>query len=311
MVSLNQKNLSQKEIRQRTPWLLALLLLVNFGLMALDARDTDTKQLTVRVWAQAIAGVFQQPVASVSQTGTGFFGSFINMRTAVAENENLKQRVNQLESEVGERQSLAAENERLKGLLGLQTGQPYKSVPAQVIARDPSAWFDMVTINRGGNAGIELNMPVVTGEGVVGRVVAASPFTAEVLLLTDDKSAVGAIVGQVGASNALGSVRGNGTKDLLDMLRVSGQEKVEVGDVVTTTGQDQIYPPGLKIGTVAELKPGSASTAHVISIKPTAAPGSLRDVSVLLYRAPPRPEPTVTLPNVKKPAEPRKNQPRR
>jgi rod shape-determining protein MreC len=306
VVSLNQKTLSQKEIRQRTPWLLVSLLLLNFGLMAYDARDGETKQRTIRVWAQAIAGFVQQPVASVSSVGTGFFGSIANMTTAVSENDSLKQRVNELESELINKQNLAAENERLKGLLGLQKENAFQTIPAKVIGRDPSAWFDMVTINRGSNAGIDLYMPVVTGDGVVGRVVATSPFTSEVLLLTDDKSAVAAIIGQVGASNALGSVRGSDVREALEMHYVSGQEKIEIGDVVTTTGQDQIYPAGLKVGEVIEIKTGSASSPHTIFVKPTARLSSLQDVSVLLYRSPPRQEPDKTVPNLKKQGENKK-----
>lgn len=299
MVSLNQKNLSQKEIRQRTPWLLALLLLVNFALMAYDARDTQTRERTVRIWAQAIAGFVQRPVATVGNATAGLFGTISQMQTAVGENETLHQRVNQLESERIGAENLQAENERLRSLLNLTKSVSYQSIAAEVIARDPSIWFDLVTINRGSSSGVRVNMPVVTGEGVVGRVMATSPVTSQIILLTNDKSAVGAIVGQIGASNAFGLIQGKG-KDTLEMNHVSGQEKVEIGNVISTTGQDRIYPPGLKVGEVVEVKQGSVSSAQTIVVRPTANLGSLREVAVLLYTPPARPEPEQTLPNVKK-----------
>lgn len=299
MVSLTQKNLSQKEIRQRTPWLFAALLLVNFALMAYDAKDTETKERTVRVWAQAIAGFVQRPVATVSNSVSGVVGTVSQMQTAVGENETLRERVNQLETEKISSQNLQAENERLKSLLNLTKSGGYNSVSAEVIARDPSVWFDLVTINRGSSSGIVVNMPVVTGEGVVGRVIATSPVTSQIILLTNDKSAVGAIVGQIGASNAFGLIRGKG-RDTLEMNHVSGQEKVEVGSVIMTTGQDRIYPPGLKVGEIIEVKTGSVSSSQTISVKPTANLGSLREVAVLLYTPPPRPEPEQVLPNAKK-----------
>jgi rod shape-determining protein MreC len=308
VVSLNQKNLSQKEIRQRTPWLLAILLLVNFGMMAYDARDSVTKERTVRSWAQAVAGFVQRPVATVGNSTTSIFGTLSRMQTAVGENETLHQRVNQLESETINSQNLQAENERLKSLLNLTQSLPYNSVSAEVIARDPSIWFDLVTINRGSSSGIAINMPVVTGEGVVGRVVATSPITAQVILLTNDKSAVGAIVGQVGASNAFGLVQGKG-RNVLEMNHVSGQEKVEVGTVITTTGQDRIYPAGLKVGEVVEVKQGSVSGVHLISVRPTANLGSLQEVAVLLYTPPARPEPVQTLPNMKKQGDNKRKNP--
>lgn len=302
MVSLTQKNLSQKEIRQRTPWLFAVLLLVNFALMAYDAKDAETKERTVRVWAQAFAGFVQRPVATVSNAINGAVGTVSQMRTAVGENEALRERVNQLETEKINSQNLQAENDRLKSLLNITKSGGYNSVAADVIARDPSVWFDLVTINRGSSSGIAVNMPVVTGEGVVGRVYSTSPVTSQIILLTNERSAVGAIVGQVGASNAFGLIKGK-TRDLLEMNHVSGQEKVEVGNIITTTGQDRIYPPGLKVGEVVEVKQGSVSSSQAISVRPTANLASLREVAVLLYTPPARPEPEQTLPNAKKPGE--------
>jgi rod shape-determining protein MreC len=301
VVSLNQKTLSQREIRQRTPWVLAFLLLVNFGLMAYDARDAETKERTIRVWAQTVASIIQSPVASVGNASSGFFGSIFEMRTAVAERDAFRERVNQLESQLIEKQNLASENERLRGILNLPKLPNYQTLPSEVIARDPSAWFNLITINRGRASGVDVNMPVVTGEGVVGRVVATSPMTAQVMLLTDDRSGVGALVGQVGASNALGSIQG-GNKDLLEMRFVSGQEKIEVGQIVTTAGQDKIYPAGLKIGEVVEVKQGTASSPHTILVKPTGLT-SLQDLAVLLYTPPPTPEPDKALPNLKKQGE--------
>lgn len=267
--------------------------------MAYDARDPSTKDRTVRIWAQAVAGFVQRPVATVSNGITGVYDSVSQWRTAVGENEVLHQRVGQLEAEKINDQNLQSENERLKSLLNLTKSVPYNSVAADVIARDPSVWFDLVTINRGTSSGIQINMPVVTGEGIVGRVVATSPVTSQIILLTNDKSAVGAIVGQVGASNAFGLVRGKGT-DILEMNHVPGQEKVEVGSFIMSTGQDRIYPAGLRIGEVVEVKTGSVASPHTISVRPTANLGSLRQVAVLLYTPPPRPEPVEALPNVKK-----------
>ena len=99
-------------------------------------------------------------------------------------------------------------------------------------------------------------MPVVTPDGIVGRVVGVGPVTAQVMLITDERAAAGAVVGQLGQSNALGSVRGYGKNGLLEMRYVSGLETVNVGDYVVTTGQDGIYPPGLNVGAVVEVDAG-------------------------------------------------------
>jgi rod shape-determining protein MreC len=119
-------------------------------------------------------------------------------------------------------------------------------------------------------AGVEINMPVVRSDGIVGRVVSTGPLNAQVMLVTDEKSGAGAVVGQLGTSNAAGSIKGMGENGLLDMRYVSGLERVQMGDTVYTTGQDGIYPAGLTVGQVVELRPGSATQPQLIHIRPSA-----------------------------------------
>jgi rod shape-determining protein MreC len=224
----------------------------------------------------------------------------VNFRSTAVENERLKQQLDQLQLEMRTAREASMENERLKGLLGLKEKTGYEQVSARVIARDPSLWFNTITINRGSSSGITLNMPVVAAGGIVGRVIALSPWTAQVMLITDEKAAAGAVVGQLGESGAMGSVRGLGESGLIEMRYVSGLQKVEVGDYVLTTGQDGIYPAGLNVGDVVEVKHGTATQPHVIHIRPGARVDQLEEVAVLLYRPPQRPAPEQTLPNVDK-----------
>jgi rod shape-determining protein MreC len=291
---------TQREIRQRAPWWLVGLLFVNLALMSYDARDNLTKQRMIRVWAQALVSPFQRVTTGAGGAGVGFVQRIVNLKNAASENEQLRQRVEQMQIELSQSRSAADENARLKALLDFKEQSKYGTVMASVIARDPSLWFDTVTINRGRMAGIENNMPVVTPGGIVGRVVATSPWTAEIMLITDEKAAAGAVVGQLGQSNALGSVRGLGVNGLVEMRYVSGLEEVNVGDYVLTTGQDGIYPPGLNVGEVVEVKKGSATIPHVIRIKPSARLNALQEVAVLQYKPPQRIAPDQALPNVKK-----------
>jgi rod shape-determining protein MreC len=291
---------SQKEIRQRAPWWLVGLLVFQLALMAYDARDGLTKQRVIRVWAQSLLAPFQSAASGVGGAGAGLFGYIGNLRNAAAENAQLKQRIEQMETEFYQLRAEHDENERLRSFLDLKEKSEYQMVTARVIARDPSLWFDTITINRGSSSGIELNMPVVTPGGIVGRIIAVGPWTAQVMLITEERSAAGAVVGQLGQSNALGSVKGLGDSDLLEMHHVSGLEEVNPGDYVVTTGQDRIYPPGLNVGQVIEVRKGSATVAHVIHIKPGARLNALGEVAVLLYHPPQAGAPVDVLPNVEK-----------
>src|SRR5262249_6916625 len=182
--------------------------------------------------------------SKVVGTTSGFLHQIFNFRSTAAENERLTQQLSRMESELRIAREQSAENEHLKSLLNLKQQTGYSSVPATVIGRDPSVWFNTVTIDRGSASGVAINMPVVTAGGIVGRVITVSPFSSQVMLITDEKAGAGAVVGQLGQSSALGSVRGGGEHGLVEMRYVSGLEKVEVGDYVLTTGQDGIYPAG-------------------------------------------------------------------
>ncbi|HLM02271.1 MAG TPA: rod shape-determining protein MreC [Pyrinomonadaceae bacterium] len=290
---------SQKEVWRLTPWLMVVLLLGNFVLMAWDAK-TESQQRVIRVWGQAIADFVQSPVTSVSSGVSNYFQSFSNLRGAATENEQLKLRVQELEVELQGKESFAAENERLKLLLNLKEESKYPILTAKVIGRDPSGWFNTSIINRGSVDGVKLNMPVVTNGGLVGRIMAVGPLTSQVMLLTDDKSGIAGIAGELGNSNALGVIRGTSEKELVEMRYVPGSIPVEVGETVFTTGQDGIYPAGLKIGEVVSVESGSATTTHSILVKPGGALNSMQEVAVLLYEAPPAPKFEQALPNAAK-----------
>jgi rod shape-determining protein MreC len=291
---------THREIRQRAPWWFFGLLALNFALMTYDARDNSTRQRKIRTVAQSIAYPIQRGASSVGNWIGGFFSGFGEWRRASRENQQLRGQVEQMQAELRDTRQKAAEAERLEKLLQLTSQTQYKSITAQVIARDPSMWFDSVSINKGRWAGVEINMPVVTSDGIVGRVVSTGPLSAQIMLITDEKSGMGAVVGQLGQSNAVGSIKGMGENGLLDMRYVSGLERVELGDMVYTTGQDSIYPAGFTVGQIVDLRPGSATQPQMIHIRPSAGLDRLKEVVVLQYRPVKMPELDQSLPNVDK-----------
>ncbi|QQS40705.1 MAG: rod shape-determining protein MreC [Acidobacteriota bacterium] len=287
---------SQKEVWRLTPWLMIVLLLANFVMMAYDAR-AENQDRVLRVWTQALARFVQSPVTYASSAVSGFYNSLVGMRTAQSENDTLKQRIQELEVRAQQTRELESENRRLRDLLDLKESADYDVLPAQIIGRDASVWFDTAIINRGSIDGVKLNMPVVVNGGLVGRVTAVSPLTSQIDLITRDKSGLGAVIGELGDSSALGVVRGTGESEVLEMKYVPGYVEVKEGDVIYTTGQDGIYPPGLKLGEVIEVRSGSATVPHQIKIRPGASISGLQEVAVLLYTAPEKPDFERALPN--------------
>jgi len=279
---------SQKEVWKLTPWLVLVLLLGNFILMAFSAKDITSGQRLIRVWGLTVADFVQSPVTTISAGVSNYFTSIANLRSAQDENSVLKKQLEELQLQVTAKEGLTEENDRLKALLTFKDQSKLKVLPARIIGRDPSLWFDSCIIDRGTFDGVKLNMPIVANGALVGRVTAVSPLTAQIDLVTRDKSALGAVIGEISVSNALGVVTGSSKHDLLEMKYVSGSTDVQVGQTVFTTGQDGIYPPGLKVGDIVQIVSGSATTPHQIFIQPAAKLGAMQEVGVLLYEPPPR-----------------------
>lgn len=288
---------SQKEVWRLTPWLMIALALLNFVLMAFDARDKSSGQRVVRSWTLTAADFVQSPVATVTSAVGSYFSSIANLRSAQSENDSLKQRVQELEVLRNQQGELAAENARLIALLGLKEQSKSEVLTARIIGRDPSVWFDSVTLNQGSLNGVALYMPVITDGGLVGRVTAVSPLAAQVDLITRSTSGVGAVAGQIGESGALGVVNGTSKRDLLEMKYVPGNTDIKVGQAVFTSGQDGIFPQGLKIGEIVNVVSGSATTPHVIEIRPAARLDRMQEAGILLYRPGAKQEFEQRLPN--------------
>jgi len=275
---------SQQDVWRLAPWLMIALLILNFVFMALDAKEVSGG-LVVRSWTQTGADFVQSPVTTVTSSVSGYFSSIANLRSAQSENDLLKQRVQELEVELKKNEELDSENARLRALLQLKETSKYKVLTARIIGRDPSVWFDSSIVNRGSLDGVSLNMPVVTDGGLVGRVTAVGPLTCQVDLITKSKSGLGAVIGQLGSSNALGVVSGTGKSDLIEMRYVPGTVDVQVGEPVFTSGQDGIYPAGLTVGEIVSVVSGSATTPHQILIRPAGRLSSMQEVGILLYNA--------------------------
>jgi rod shape-determining protein MreC len=190
------------------------------------------------------------------------------------------------------------ENAQLKQLLrmnesaGLAAAGP---VGARVIGQDPSLWYGQVTINKGTADGVRPDHPVVTGEGLIGRVSFASPSTAVVRLITDHTTNVSARVNATGVSGVVRVEAGRPTELVLDYTR--REDEVRPGQAVVTAGTrsrvdslSSLYPPNVPIGTVVRVDdPGTDD--QEVHVRPYADLRRLEFVEVLT-RAPSRNRPS-------------------
>lgn len=212
---------------------------------------------------------------------------YVGLRGVREENVRLQERLREMEAELLRRQQDAQEVARLRELLDLKPGLPFETIPAEVVARDGVPWFRTVTLNRGAQHGIRLHAPVISSTGVVGRIVALGPNAAKVQLLLDKNSGVGVRIDRTrftGVATGVVSFSDQGRNELV-MKYVPSVADVAVGDVVVTSGLDQLFPAGLVVGRVRAVGP-SAGLFKDVQVAPSAGFDVLEAVLVVRHEAP-------------------------
>ena len=192
----------------------------------------------------------------VSRTGTNiadFFKEAFYFRTLQEENERLQQELTTRENYRIQILELQKENYRLREMLDFQQRSSYELLPAEVIARDPSNWFETITIDRGSAQGVRAGMAVITSQGLAGSVLKVSKTTSRILLLTDSRRAVSAIVMRSREPGSVGVIEGFSEGNAaLRMSDLPPDANIQPGDAVITSGLGGVFPKGLYIGTVRE-----------------------------------------------------------
>ncbi len=188
-----------------------------------------------------IGGFFQHQVAEINR-----------WRGLKERNDELEERVAQLESEVFVLRNHQRENEWLREALGFKDEGQHDLLVAEVIGRSPSNWESTIIVNKGQAHGVKSGMAVVTKAGIVGTVINSSRLASTVLLVVDAQSATG---GLVQSSGDLVLIEG-GQLDRATLLAkpLSRDTAVEVGDVIVTSGLSRIYPKNLPIGEVVAVE---------------------------------------------------------
>jgi rod shape-determining protein MreC len=212
----------------------------------------------------------------------GTWSSYVSLRGVREENKRLRDQLAVTELILQQRTHQAREGERLRQLLQLRGVLPLETRVAEVIARDGVPWFRTVTINKGEKQGIALNAPVISPNGVVGRVIRIGPEAAVVQLLLDQESGVGVriersrVTGVVaGQVDSAGQLTGD-----LQMKYVPMLADVVEGDLVITSGLDRIYPAGLVVGRVRQVRLGSGLFKEIL-VAPSARFDRLEEVLVV------------------------------
>ena len=260
-------------------------------LMVADNRFMVTRQLRAVV---ATALYYPQQALLVPvQAIQGGSGYFMGLQRALANEEAVKRTLAQQSERALRVEQLLAENAHLRGLLELRPSINVKSQAAQVLYEAADPYSRKVIIDRGATNGIVVASPVINETGVLGQVTRVYPLSSEVTLLTDKDAAIPVLNTRTQARGAaFGSAGAIGAG--MEMRFMAGNADVQPGDVLTTSGVDGIYPPGLPVAKVTSVDRKLDSGFARIVLTPTAKTDGVRHVMVIEpvgLQMPARPEP--------------------
>jgi rod shape-determining protein MreC len=271
-----------KDRAKRNPtWLLGILLGTNLILVSLNRAPSAPD---VRVFQAALLAITSPVQSALAHSGSWIkdrVTNYFSMRDARGQNAELLNERAQLQTQIIDLNEKIRSLSQVKALADWQSAHSYPATPARVVGRDANEFFNTVVIDKGSASDVAKDQPVVTPEGLVGRVISVSLISARVLLITDERHAAGAIIGQTAENRLLGIIKGK-SKDLCEMKFMAAPDKIEDGEQVITSGQDGIYPKGLLIGLIKKTGDGSGAAPLLIEVQPAAPLAKLETVAVLL-----------------------------
>ena len=227
---------------------LALFVAINFIVITMSSRESLPVSGIERLTISIISPV-QLAVTRAIHFTQNIWNTYFMAVFAIKENIDLKTQLGKAIEIKNRYEELELENIRLKKFVDF-TGQVSDTyVAAQIIARDPSPWFKTIMIDKGAKDDLAKGSPVLVSEGIVGQIIKVSKHYSRVLLITDRNSAVDALVQN---SRVRGIVKGN-NEDNCSFVYALRKDEVKEGEMIISSGLDQVFPKGLKIGRILRV----------------------------------------------------------
>jgi rod shape-determining protein MreC len=261
--------------RYRNITVLLVALFAQLVLLAWQVKS-DSDVPLVRVWAISAVSPVASAIEGVRNGTTGFFSNYFELRNAREQSRELRTEVDKYRLENQFLKNELESARRAEALAGFQAHSLSKMIGARVIGTTTGMGSKSVLIDRGTASGVRKGMAVVTPDGIVGTVVAVYPFASQVRGVTDPGFAAGV---ESQKNHVHGVLKGIGNESAKVDYIPTGQ-KVEVGEMFFTSGEDRIFPKGLPVGKVTAVKEGSAF--QEVYLQPSGVESAPEEVLVIV-----------------------------
>ena len=212
------------------------------------------------------------------------FNEYNDLKNVREENDILETSLDRVTSIESENIELRRQLDKLKDELDIDYAlTDYEYLNATVISRNVGYWFNTITINKGSYNGVDKDMVVINGKGLIGKVIRTTTFTSDVRLITtrDTNNKISVKISN-GDYNLYGLINSyDYTDNLLEVEGISNTKNVNIGDYVYTSGLGGIFPSGILIGVVSEITTDSYDLAKIIRVTPSADFNDINYVSIL------------------------------
>jgi rod shape-determining protein MreC len=256
---------------------LGAVVLVAVLVMSLPASATSRFKLVISSWFLPLFGLAN----AAQQLPADLADSALPRRELLRQINSLRLENEQLKTQQLQALATARENDQLRDLLGWEKQVPWKLKLAKVVMRDPANWWRSVEIDLGSRDGLRVNLPVLTADGLVGRISSVRLTSSQVVLIGDPNCRVSALVEN--SAHDIGVLNASDKLDpsLVDLSYLTIGANLQPGQNVITSGLGGIFPKGIPIGKVMDAQAVEFGLATDARVKLNANPGELEEVWVL------------------------------
>ena len=262
--------------RFRNLTILVMVIVAQLLLLAYQVRTSQDVRL-IRVWAVTAVTPLARLLEGLRSNTFGFLRDYLLLMDARQQNLRLKAELDRFKMENQFLKTELSTAERAQALAAFQARMQSKTLASRIIGTGTGTNSKIVFVDRGSAAGVMRGMAVVTADGIVGKVIAAYPTASQIMLITDANFAAGVISQK---NRVHGTLKGQGHSTLL-VDYVQNEEKVEVGEMFFTSGDDRIFPKGLPAGVAAVVRAGKNFNKEIF-LTPSGFQNGLEEVLIVL-----------------------------